>query len=614
MRRILLAVFVLSVYRRWDGCAYPTSAESATDGECRVAVQQFRSVGLYDTPTSRIDQGDNLKVCQSKKSCCNAATEARLIDMVDSEYKRHLAVQAGYVYDLLNSTAHHLQEHMTHMIRKSKSKTVRVLADVYASIEGPAVGPLDAFYGRLSRYVHEDPETTPASSLEDAASRLFTDLFPIVYRTVAVAADRPDGGASEFDEDYVQCLAGKALDVKPFGDVPYTLAKDISRTFSATNVLVHALRYGGQLVDEEHSRSWLGYGNREQCSAALTKMRQCSWCDGKDAKPCHGLCVNVIRGCLARETAHLDAPWTGYYEAVDRLVSAINNGQSSVCLEDLLRSLHSRISEAIMYAMNHASDIQNNVKYFCGPAKWNPRAPATVSSVKTPESQEVWNVEEEDLSTALLTSKLTKFSDPETAVRVRGLFSDMAQSMCTNYTTTDCWNGRTVGEYTDNVVGPLLSAQMYNPEFDWTSSINTQDNKVAEVIDKLRHIRQTVLNQLSTSPQSDSFMADEAEGSGEGSGAGRRGNPGWDDDDDNVDYSSGEGSGDNPITTQVPGVDDPQYKSTNKSVPNSGSDETINSNNPSGAAPSTRLHAPLLITVCLMVIPVLQQLQTRINF
>jgi len=114
-------------------------------------------------------------------------------------------------------------------------------------------------------------------------------------------------------------------------------------------------------VDEEHSRSWLGYGNTEQCSAALTRMRQCSWCDDKDAKPCHGLCVNVIRGCMARETAHLDAPWTGYYEAVDRLVSAINNGQSSVCLEDLLRSLHSRISEAIMYAMNHASDIQSNV-------------------------------------------------------------------------------------------------------------------------------------------------------------------------------------------------------------------------------------------------------------
>lgn len=292
---------------------------------------------------------------------------------------------------------------MTHMIRKSKSKTIRVIEDVYASIEGPAVRLLDAFYGRLSRYVHEDPETTPGASLEEAATRLFSDLFPVVYRTVAVAADRQDG-AAEFDDDYAQCLLDKSADIRPFGDVPSVLAKDISRTFTATNVLVHALRYryrkrplrrsraraiktkiytiktnmytikkfttifvnryGGRLVDDEHSRSWLGYGNGDQCTAALTRMRQCSLCDGRDAAPCHGLCVNVIRGCLARETAYLDAPWTGYYEAVDRLVSAVNNGQSSVCLEDLLRSLHSRISEAIMYAMNHGSGIQNNVSRF----------------------------------------------------------------------------------------------------------------------------------------------------------------------------------------------------------------------------------------------------------
>lgn len=130
---------------------------------------------------------------------------------------------------------------MTHMIRKSKNKTIRVIADVYGSIEGPAAGLLDVFYGRLSRYVHEDPETTPGTSLEEAASRLFSDLFPVVYRTVASAADRPDG-AAEFDEDYVQCLVGKSADIRPFGDVPSTLAKDISRTFTATNVLVHALR------------------------------------------------------------------------------------------------------------------------------------------------------------------------------------------------------------------------------------------------------------------------------------------------------------------------------------------------------------------------------------
>lgn len=70
-----------------------------------------------------------------------------------------------------------------------------------------------------------------------------------------------------------------------------------------------------------------------------------------------------------------------------------------------------------------------------------------------------------------------------------------------------------------------------------------------------------VLNQLTSGPQSDSLMADEAdeaEGSGEGSGtdAGGPGRSGWGgDDDDNADeYPSGDGSGENPMTTQSPGV------------------------------------------------------------
>lgn len=73
---------------------------------------------------------------------------------------------------------------------------------------------------------------------------------------------------------------------------------------------------------------------------------------------------------------------------------------------------------------------------------------------------------------------------------------------------------------------------------------------------------QMVLNQFTTaSPQSDSLMADEAEGSGEGSGDGNGSSrPGWDDDDNADEYSSGDGSGENPITTQVPGAVDPKGK------------------------------------------------------
>lgn len=67
-----------------------------------------------------------------------------------------------------------------------------------------------------------------------------------------------------------------------------------------------------------------------------------------------------------------------------------------------------------------------------------------------------------------------------------------------------------------------------------------------------------VLNQLAAGPQTDSFMADEAEGSGEGSGDGSSRPSGWDDDDNADEYSSGDGSGEDPITTQLPGAADPK--------------------------------------------------------
>lgn len=70
---------------------------------------------------------------------------------------------------------------------------------------------------------------------------------------------------------------------------------------------------------------------------------------------------------------------------------------------------------------------------------------------------------------------------------------------------------------------------------------------------------QMVLNQLITTPQSDLLMADEAdevEGSGESSGDGGSSRSGWDDDDNADEYSSGDGSGENPITTQTPGATD----------------------------------------------------------
>lgn len=90
----------------------------------------FRRIRLEIIYRFFLFSGNSLKVCQSHQSCCNAATEVQLIDMVDDEYKRHLAGQAGYVYDLLNSTAHHLQgKQKTKNARRTRAPADALCAD-----------------------------------------------------------------------------------------------------------------------------------------------------------------------------------------------------------------------------------------------------------------------------------------------------------------------------------------------------------------------------------------------------------------------------------------------------------------------------------------------------
>nr|CAD7207645.1 unnamed protein product [Timema douglasi] len=50
--------------------------------------------------------------------------------------------------------------------------------------------------------------------------------------------------------------------------------------------------------------------------------------------------------------------------------------------------------------------------------------------------------------------------------------------------------------YTKTVVAASVSAQKYNPELTWSQ--RTQDIRIAQLSDKLRHIRQVIYNCGST--------------------------------------------------------------------------------------------------------------------
>ncbi|GLG99944.1 Uncharacterized protein GBIM_06319 [Gryllus bimaculatus] len=84
-------------------------------------------------------------------------------------------------------------------------------------------------------------------------------------------------------------------------------------------------------------------------------MTYCARCGGLPAavKPCVGYCLNVLRGCLTQHASELDLPWNGFVEATERLAEAVRERAP----ERLVRSLHARLTEAIMYAAENAAAI-----------------------------------------------------------------------------------------------------------------------------------------------------------------------------------------------------------------------------------------------------------------
>ena len=86
----------------------------------------------------------------------------------------------------------------------------------------------------------------------------------------------------------------------------------------------------------------------QSCQDALTRLEFCGHCDGyTDVFPFKGFFFNVMRGCFAHLT-EVNLHWN---EFIDSLESLTVNMRGSFDIEEVLRSFHSKVSEAIMHAM-----------------------------------------------------------------------------------------------------------------------------------------------------------------------------------------------------------------------------------------------------------------------
>jgi dally-like protein len=277
------------------------------------------------------------------------------------------------------------------LARQSENKTVVLFNQVYQRMAILAREPIASLYSDLLSYLNADKESshdrdvskdamssattvmpsvtlvTADLNLEESVTTFFASLFPLVYHHAVNPHLR------DFSSDYKSCLRATISEIQPFGDIPRQVALGISKTMEATRVLLQALNLGAEVLNNTDTLLMtdsidVSGAQWSECHTALLRMSYCPMCQGltrPGLKPCSGYCLNVLRGCLTQHASELDLPWNGFVEATERLVVAVrgHDVDSAVALnvEEVIRSLDTRISEAIMYAMENGPSLERKV-------------------------------------------------------------------------------------------------------------------------------------------------------------------------------------------------------------------------------------------------------------
>lgn len=141
------------------------------------------------------------------------------------------------------------------------------------------------------------------SSLDNAVHQFYDDLFPLVYQRL-LNPGMGHASAQSYSSHtgtHKHCLQMMRRDVSPFGPHPRLLLSSLSRVLGVGRALSQLLSLAGEVVNATERLTL-----SRECGQGLVRMQYCSHCRGLTLiRPCTGLCVNVMRGCLVSVCVHV---------------------------------------------------------------------------------------------------------------------------------------------------------------------------------------------------------------------------------------------------------------------------------------------------------------------
>ncbi|XP_051945085.1 glypican-2 [Xyrauchen texanus] len=474
-------------------------------GGARNCVESRRVYGekhtLNTAPHTHIN-GEHLRVCSQDYTCCSSLMEDTLTHQSEADFLSAVQDTSQFLLTTFTQRQRRFDEFFRELMDVAEKSMNEMFTQTYGHMYTQNAQLFHQLFTDLRQY-YTGGRVSLAEVLADFWGGLVERVFSLVNPQY------------QFSEDYLECVGKHAEQLQPFGDLPLKLHIQVSRALIAARALVQGLAAGRDIVNKATK---LSVGS--ECVRALMRQWYCPLCRGVPAlKPCHSLCLNVMKGCLANQ-ADLDSEWNNF---VDALMAVVEKLGGPFNFELAADSIAVKVSEGIMNMQENSISISAKMFQGCG----NPRpAPArNKRSLREGDSKRAFKSfsAHEKPTTAAGTNLDRLVEELQERLRpMRGFWVALPHTICNDdkmaadVTNEDrCWNGQTRGRYLPTVTADGLVNQVNNPELE--VDVSRPDIKTRQLIMELR----VTVNRLklAQSGRDADFIDSEAEG-GSGSGVG----------------------------------------------------------------------------------------------
>lgn len=454
---------------------------------CEHVSNFFSSINVTIKPANK-NQGN---VCGGP--CCDNQVESQLEVKATKNFERlvkhHTRSQRGH----WEHSADLYRDYLLQLSRQSENKTLNLFSTVYRKMSPLSREPILELYETIRNHLM----AVSTDDLGLVTDKFFRNLFPVAYHHAVVHADKD----VDFHSDYKNCLIHTYDELKPFGEIPQQLSSSLVASVSVASVFLRVLREGAEVLNQLDK---LGTENLQgSCKAALLKMNYCASCkrhNHNHAKPCAGLCKNVMRGCLMQYIGILNQDWFTFTDAIVPLINAV---RSTDGIEAEIKGLDGKLSSAIMHAMENGPQLEVKVKKACG-------TPSLM------QNDNLAGAYEQSAAPTLHSNKwilapINEMLQFEVTIdKNKDLFLQLSSTLCDDedYHSGDenCWTGTTLGDYTHEVAS--TKSQKYNPEVPYSSATEESgaSPQLQMLIDRLIVMKNAATRALTNNMlRSDSF-------------------------------------------------------------------------------------------------------------